>query len=173
MCCTNALLASGAFDQREVERRDDVLVYTTPPLEEDLVVIGPVRVELWATSSAPDTDFTAKLVDVHVDGYAQNVSEGIIRARYRNSNKEPSWITPGAAHDYTIDLGYTATVFQRGHRIRLEVSSSNFPHFDRNSNTARAFEQGEELQTATQQVLHDLAHPSQLVLRVARNIGIP
>ena len=173
MCCTNALLASGAFDQREVERRDDVLVYTTPPLEEDLVVIGPVRVELWATSSAPDTDFTAKLVDVHVDGYAQNVSEGIIRARYRNSKKEPSWITPGAAHDYTIDLGYTATVFQRGHRIRLEVSSSNFPHFDRNSNTARAFEQGEELQTATQQVLHDLAHPSQLVLRVARNIGIP
>ena len=126
MCCANDLLASGAFDQREVERRDDVLVYTTPSLEEALVVIGPVRVELWATSSAPDTDFTAKLVDVHVDGYVQNVSEGIIRARYRNSNEELSWITPGAVHDYTIDLGYTATVFRRGHRIRLEVSSSNF-----------------------------------------------
>ena len=139
MCCTNDLLPSGAFDQREVERRDDVLVYTTPPLEEDLAVIGPVRVNLWATSSAPDTDFTAKLVDVHVDGYAQNVSEGIIRARYRRSNEEPSWITPGAVHDYEIDLGYTATVFRKGHRVQLEVSSSNFPHFDRNPNTGHAF----------------------------------
>ena len=173
MCCANDLLASGAFDQREVERRDDVLVYTTPPLEEDLVVIGPVRVELWATSSAPDTDFTAKLLDVHVDGYVQNVSEGIIRARYRNSHEELSWITPGAAHDYTIDLGYTATVFRRGHRVGLEVSSSNFPHFDRNPNTAHAFGRNGQLQKATQQVLHDLAHPSQLVLRVAPNIDVP
>ena len=173
MCCANDLLASGAFDQREVERRDDVLVYTTPPLEEDLVVIGPVRVELWATSSAPDTDFTAKLVDVHVDGYVQNVSEGIIRARYRNSNEELSWITPGAVYDYTIDLGYTATVFRRGHRIRLEVSSSNFPHFDRNPNTAHAFGRDGQLQKATQRVLHDLAHPSQLILHGAPNIRIP
>ena len=173
MCCTNDLLASGAFDQRDVERRDDVLVYTTPPLEEDLVVIGPVRVDLWATSSAPDTDFTAKLVDVHLDGYAQNVSEGIIRARYRNSNEELSWITPGAAHDYTIDLGYTATVFRTGHRIRLEVSSSNFPHFDRNPNTAQVVGGSGELQKATQQVLHDLAHPSQLVLHSAPHIRVP
>ena len=173
MCCANDLLASGAFDQRVVERRDDVLVYTTPPLEEDLVVIGPVRVELWATSSAPDTDFTAKLVDVHVDGYVQNVSEGIIRARYRNSNEELSWITPGAVHDYTIDLGYTATVFRRGHRIRLEVSSSNFPHFDRNPNTAHPFGRDGQLQKATQRVLHDLAHPSQLILHGAPNIRIP
>ena len=132
-----------------------------------------MRVELWATSSAPDTDFTAKLVDVHVDGCAQNVSEGIIRARYRNSNEEPSWITPGAVHDYAIDLGYTATVFQKGHRIRLEVSSSNFPHFDRNPNTAHAFGRDEALRKATQQVLHDPAHPSQLVLQVAPNIRIP
>ena len=173
MCCVNDLLASGAFDQREVERRDDVLVYTTSPLEDDLVVIGPVGVELWATSSAPDTDFTAKLVDVHLDGYVQNVSEGIVRARYRNSREEVSWITPGAAHDYTIDMGYTATVFRRGHRIGLEISSSNFPHFDRNPNTAQAFGQSGQPQKATQQVLHDLAHPSQLVLYVAPNIRIP
>ena len=173
MCCTNDLLPSGAFDQREVERRDDALVYTTPPLEEDLAVIGPVRVELWATSSAADTDFTAKLVDVHVDGYAQNVSEGIIRARYRNSRGEPSWITPGAVHDYTIDLGYTATVFRRGHRIRLEVSSSNFPHFDRNPNTAQVFGSAAELRQATQHVLHDGEHPSQVVLQVAPNVRIP
>ena len=173
MCCTNDLLPSGAFDQREVEQRDDVLVYTTPPLDEDLTVIGPVRVELWAASSAPDTDFTAKLVDVHPDGYAHNVSEGIIRARYRNSDQRASWLTPGAVHDYTIDLGYTATVFRRGHRIRLEVSSSNFPHFDRNPNTATAFGEGAELERATQRVYHDAMHPSQLVLQVAPDIRAP
>ena len=173
MCCTNALLPSGAFDQREVERRDDVLVYSTPPLEDDLTVIGPVRVDLWATSSALDTDFTAKLVNVHADGYAQNVSEGIIRARYRNSNEEPSLITPGAVHDYEIDLGYTATVFRRGHRIRLEVSSSNFPHFDRNPNTGHNVAADAQLQEATQQVLHAGMHPSQVVLYVAPNIRIP
>ena len=173
MCCTNDLLPSGAFDQREVEQRDDVLVYTTPPLDEDLTVIGPVRVELWAASSAPDTDFTAKLVDVHPDGYAHNVSEGIIRARYRNSDQRASWLTPGAVHDYTIDLGYTATVFRRGHRIRLEVSSSNFPHFDRNPNTATAFGEGAELEPATQRVYHDAMHPSQLVVQVAPDIRAP
>ena len=173
MCCTNDLLPSGAFDQRQIEKRDDVLVYTTSPLEEDLVVIGPVQVELWATSSANDTDFTAKLVDVHVDGYAQNVSEGIIRARYRDSRKQQSWITPGAVHDYTIDLGYTATVFQAGHRIRLEISSSNFPHFDRNPNTADAFGRGSSMQSATQRVLHDQSHPSHLVLTVVPGVGSP
>ena len=173
MCCVNNLLPSGAFDQREVERREDVLVYTTPPLDEDLVAIGHVRVALWASSSAPDTDFTAKLVDVHPDGYAHNVSEGIIRARYRDSNEELSWITPGAVHDYGIDLGYTATVFRAGHRIRLEVSSSNFPHFDRNPNTAEVFGHGRELQAATQHVWHDAAHPSQLVIQVVPNIRMP
>jgi len=173
MCCTNDLLPSGAFDQREVEQRDDVLVYSTPPLEEDLTVIGPVQVELWATSSAPDTDYTAKLVDVHVDGYAQNISEGIIRARYRNSNEELSWITPSAVHDYEIDLGYTATVFRKGHRIRLEISSSNFPHFDRNPNTGHVFGQEAQLKKARQKVIHDTTHPSHLVFHVAPNIRVP
>ena len=173
MCCTNDLLPSGAFDQREVEQRGDVLVYTSAPLEEDLTVIGPVRVDLWAASSAPDTDFTAKLVDVHLDGYAHNVSEGIIRARYRNSEHRQSWLTPGAAHEFTIDLGFTATVFQRGHRIRLEISSSNFPHFDRNLNTAAPFGESAEMQTASQRVLHDAEHPSRLVLQVAPNVRAP
>ena len=127
MCCQNGLLASGAFDQREVERRQDVLVYTSEPLADDLTVIGPVQVRLWAASSATDTDFTAKLVDVHLDGYAHNVSEGIVRARYRNSDYQESWLTPGAAHDYTIDLGYTATVFRAGHRIRLENQLVELP----------------------------------------------
>ena len=173
MCCRNDMLASGAFDQRGVERRGDVLVYTTEPLEEDLTVIGPVQVELWAASSARDTDFTAKLVDVHLDGYAHNVSEGIVRARFRNSDYLESWITPGAVHDYTIDLGYTATVFRRGHRIRLEISSSNFPHFDRNLNTATVFGEGAEPVPATQRVLHDDLHPSQLVLQVAPDVRAP
>ena len=173
MCCRNDLLASGAFDQRAVERRGDVLVYTTEPLEEDLTVIGPVQVELWAASSARDTDFTAKLVDVHLDGYAHNVSEGIVRARYRNSDYLESWITPGAVHDYTIDMGYTANVFRKGHRIRLEISSSNFPHFDRNLNTATVFGEGAEPKTATQRVLHDDLHPSQLVLQVAPEVRAP
>ena len=173
MCCRNDLLASGAFDQRAVERRGDVLVYTTEPLEEDLTVIGPVQVELWAASSARDTDFTAKLVDVHLDGYAHNVSEGIVRARFRNSDYLESWITPGAVHDYTIDMGYTATVFRRGHRIRLEISSSNFPHFDRNLNTATVFGEGAESMPATQRVLHDDLHPSQLVLQVAPHVRAP
>ena len=167
------MLASGAFDQRAVERRGDVLVYTTEPLEEDLTVIGPVQVELWAASSAPDTDFTAKLVDVHPDGYAHNVSEGIVRARFRNSDYLESWITPGAVHDYTIDMGYTANVFGRGHRIRLEISSSNFPHFDRNLNTATPFGEGAEPQPAAQRVLHDDLHPSQLVLHVAPDVRAP
>ena len=173
MCCRNDMLASGAFDQRAVERRGDVLVYTSAPLEDDLTVIGPMRVELWAASSAPDTDFTAKLVDVHLDGYAHNVSEGIIRARYRNSDYLESWLTPGAVHDYTIDLGYTATVFRRGHRIRLEISSSNFPHFDRNPNTATVFGEGADLTAATQRVLHDDLHPSHLVLPVAPDVRAP
>ena len=173
MCCANDLAPSGAFDQREVERRDDVLVYSTAPLPEDLAIIGPVQVELWAASSARDTDFTAKLVDVHRDGYAHNVSEGIIRARYRNSDRVASWITPGAAHDYTVDLGYTATVFRQGHRIRLEISSSNFPHFDRNLNTAGTFGRDAESKPATQRVLHDDLHPSHLVLHVAPNVRVP
>ena len=173
MCCQNGLLASGAFDQREVERREDVLVYTSEPLAEDLTVIGPVEVRLWAASSARDTDFTAKLVDVHLDGYAHNVSEGIVRARYRNSDYLESWLTPGAAHDYTIDLGYTATVLRAGHRIRLEISSSNFPHFDRNPNTGDPFGQSAEVRTATQRVLHDDLHPSQLVLQVAPDVRAP
>ena len=173
MCCRNDRLASGAFDQRAVERRGDVLVYTTEPLDEDLTVIGPVQVELWASSSARDTDFTAKLVDVHLDGYAHNVSEGIVRARFRNSDYLESWITPGAVHDYTIDMGYTANVFRKGHRIRLEISSSNFPHFDRNLNTATPFGEGAEPKTATQRVLHDHLHPSQLVLQVAPEVRAP
>ncbi|RME92179.1 MAG: CocE/NonD family hydrolase, partial [Verrucomicrobia bacterium] len=159
-------LPSGPFDQTEIERRADVLVYTTPPLEEPVEVTGPVRLILYAASTAPDTDFTGKLVDVHPDGRAFNLCEGIIRARYRDSDTEPTLIEPGKVHRYEIDLWVTSNLFRRGHRIRLEVSSSNFPRFDRNPNTADPFAAAEHPVKATQTILHDADHPSHLLLPV-------
>ena len=135
LCCYPTGLPPGPFDQREIEARSDVLVYSTPPLERDFEVTGPVSVKLWAASSAPDTDFTAKLVDVEPDGFARNLTDGIIRARYRNSKSDPELIEPGRVYEYTIDLWATSNLFKAGHQIRLEISSSNFPRFDRNSNT--------------------------------------
>jgi putative CocE/NonD family hydrolase len=171
MCCIDDLLPSGPFDQSEIEQRGDVLVYTSAPLEKDLTVIGPVRVKLWATSSARDTDFTAKLVDVHHDGYAQNILDRVVRARYRWGSKlPPSLIQPGKAYEYTIDLGYTATVFQKGHRIRLEVSSSNFPHYARNQNTTSPVGADTRIEIARQSILHDAKHRSVLELPVVHRV---
>lgn len=174
MCCINDLLPSGAFDQRDVEQRGDVLVYTSEPLRQDLTVIGSVRVNLWATSSAPDTDFTAKLVDVHPDGYAQNILNRLARARFRHGSKlPPSLIEPGKAYAYDIELGNTATVFQKGHRIRLEVSSSNFPHYARNQNTASPVGSDAIVEIAQQSILHDARHQSVLELPVVPSVRKP
>jgi len=174
MCCVNDLLPSGAFDQTEIEARGDVLVYTSEPLKKDLTVIGPVRAKLWARSSAPDTDFTAKLVDVHPDGYAQNILDRIVRARFRLGSKlPPSFIEPGKAYEYSVELGNTATVFQAGHRIRLEVSSSNFPHYARNQNTASPVGSDAIVEIAHQSILHDGRHPSVLELPVVPRIRAP
>lgn len=173
LCC-GPLLERGAVDQSEVELRDDVLVYTSEPLTEDLAVIGPVSVALWAASSAYDTDFTAKLVDVHPDGIAHNVLDRIVRARFREgSRKPPQPITPGQAYEYRIDLGHTGTMFRAGHRVRLEISSSNFPHYDRNPNTGLPIGQESELRKATQTIHHDVEHPSFLEMPVAPGITIP
>jgi putative CocE/NonD family hydrolase len=157
---------AGPEDQTEVESRDDVLVYTTAPLEADLEVTGPVRLILWASSSARDTDFTGKLVDVHPDGKAYNLCEGIQRARYRRGTDRESLLTPGKRERFEIDLWVTSNVFLRGHRVRLEVSSSNFPRFDRNPNTGNPFGSDATLRPATQTILHDRAHPSHLLLPV-------
>ncbi len=159
---------SGAFDQRPTESREDVLVYTTPVLQQDVEVTGPIMVHLWATSSAPDTDFVARLVDVHPDGYAQNLTDGIIRARYRNFTKgeAPSLIEPGKAYEYEIDLWATSNVFKAGHRIRLDVTSSNFPRWDRNPNTGHDFGVDAELAVAHQAILHDREHVSYVVLPI-------
>lgn len=168
LCCDWEHLPPGPRDQKEVEARPDVLVYSTPPLDEDLEVTGPVTLDLFAKSSAVDTDFTAKLVDVGPDGTAFNLTEGILRARYRESTEgAPELITPGQVYECKIDLWSTSNVFLKGHRIRLEVSSSNFPRFDRNLNTGKDASTDATMVKATNTILHDNAHPSALVLPVA------
>jgi uncharacterized protein len=158
----------GPLDQSSVEVREDVLVYSTPALEQDMEVTGPITVHLWAASGAPDTDFVARLVDVHPNGYAQNLTDGIIRARYRNfaTGEAPSLIEPGIAYEYEIDLWATSNVFKAGHRIRLDVTSSNFPRWDRNPNTGHAFGADAELAVAHQTILHDRQHASYVVLPI-------
>jgi putative CocE/NonD family hydrolase len=166
LCCYPSQLPPGAFDQRPVEFRPDVLVYKTEPLEQDVEVTGPVQLTLWASTSALDTDFTAKLVDIYPDGYARNLTDGIIRARYRTSTDKARPITPGEPTEYTIDLWATSNLFQRGHRIALEVSSSNFPRFDRNLNTGHDLGVDAEMQPAVQRIFHDVERPSRLVLPI-------
>jgi len=156
----------GVQDQRPVEERPDVLVYTSEPLERPLEVTGPVTVALWASSSAIDTDFTAKLIDVHPDGYARNLLDAIIRARYRESSSAPKLMEAGKPYLFTIDLWATSNVFLPGHRIRLEISSSNFPRFDRNLNTGEAFGEGTKGITARQNVFHQADMASYVLLPV-------
>jgi hypothetical protein len=156
----------GQFDQRAVEARPDVLCYTTPPLERDLEVTGPVTVRLWATSTAPDTDFTAKLVDVAPDGAALNLCDGIARARYHHGFERVTLLSPGTPVELEVDLAGTSNVFLRGHRIRLEVSSSNFPRFDRNTNTGGTIAGESAVRVAMNAILHDAQHPSHVLLPV-------
>jgi len=142
------------------------LCYTSEPLTQALEVTGPITVRLHAASSAPDTDFTAKLVDVRPDGYARNIADGIIRARYRDARANPRPIIPGVVYAYTIDLWSTSHVFHPGHRLRVEIASANFPRFDRNPNTGHPLFGDAELQTATQTIFHDAVHASHIVLPV-------
>jgi len=153
-------------DQRPLDGRHDVLVYQTPPLERDVEVTGPVALKLWASSSAPDTDFTAKLIDVHPDGVAVNLCYGIMRARYRDGYGNPSLIEPGRPYEYSVKMMPAGVLFRRGHRIRLDVASSDFPNFDRNHNTGADFWSDAELSVAHQTVLHDREYPSRLILPV-------
>ncbi|HUQ95222.1 MAG TPA: CocE/NonD family hydrolase [Bryobacteraceae bacterium] len=137
-CCNPKIFAWGPMDQRNVEKRKDVLVYTGPELKQDTEVTGPIKVVLYVSTSARDTDFTAKLVDVHPDGRAINLTDGILRLRYREGLETAVLAEPGKTYGVTIDAGVTSNVFLAGHRIRLEISSSNFPRFDRNFNTGKA-----------------------------------
>ena len=167
LCCYAAAVPGGAFDQSAVEARSDVLVYTTEVLTEDVEVVGPISLTLYASSSALDTDFTAKLVDVDECGcLARNLTDGIIRARYRESRSQPVLLTAGKVYEYTIDMWSTANVFKAGHRIRLEVSSSNFPRFDRNHNTGHDLFADAETRPALQTVMHESGMASHLTLPV-------
>ena len=154
----------GPREQSRIEARDDVLCYTTPPLDAPITIAGPVDVELWAVTDGLDTDWTAKLVDVYPDGRAISLCDGIVRARFRDSLSDPTLLTPGEPTRYTIELANTAVRFEAGHRVRLQISSSNWPRFDANPNMGRSNMDETELRPAVQQVLHDADHPSALHL---------
>ena len=165
-CCSPHIVPWGPQDQRSIEMRGDVLVYTSQVLEEDVEVTGPIEVVLYAATDGPDTDFTAKLVDVFPTGYSMNLCDGIQRARYRDSRTTPTLLEAGKVYEYRIEVGVTANVFRAGHQIRLEISSSNFPRFDRNPNTGNVYGVDAELRAARQTVHHSKAFPSHLRLPV-------
>ncbi len=156
----------GMFDQRDIERRNDVLVYSTNVLKQDIEVTGPVKVILYAATDARDTDWTAKLVDVYPDGRAFNLCDGIVRARYHKDSLNPELINPGQVYRYEIELWATSNVFLPGHKIRVEISSSNFPRCDRNPNTGNEFGRDSAINIAHQTVYHDTKYPSHLILPV-------
>ena len=165
-CCSPEIVPWGPYDQRGVEMRHDVLCYTSEPLAEDLEMTGPIELLLYAATDGLDTDWTAKLVDVSPTGYARNLCDGIIRARYRQGMSGTALLEPGAVYEYRIEVGVTGNLFRAGHRIRLQVSSSNFPRFDRNPNTGNEFGIDQELRAARQTVYHGPRHPSHLRLPV-------
>ncbi|KON30061.1 hypothetical protein AC482_04870 [miscellaneous Crenarchaeota group-15 archaeon DG-45] len=156
----------GPDDQRPVERRDDVLVYTGEVLDGEVEVTGSVKGRLYAASDCVDTDFTMKLVDVFPNGYAMKLVDGVIRARFRESYERPTLLEPGRIYGYDIDLWYTSNLFKRGHRIRVEVSSSQFPKSDPNPNTGNPIGMDAEVRIAQQTIYHDGARPSHIILPI-------
>ena len=164
-CCGTPTL-SGPRDQKEIESRNDVLVYTSDFLKEEIEVTGPVKVVLYASSDALDTDFTAKLVDIYPDGKAYNMAEGILRARYREGLSNPMLLEPGKVYKFEIDLVGTSVAFQRGHRIRVDITSSHFPQYDRNPNTGEPFGSSGKPKVAHQTIYHSGVHSSHVVLPV-------
>jgi uncharacterized protein len=167
-CCEEAVTPVGPYDQRPVERRKDVLCYTSEPMAEPLEVTGPVSVTLWAATNALDTDWVARLVDVHPDGRAINLTEGILRASYRNGVQHRELLERDAVTEYRIDLRATSNVFLPGHRVRVDVASSSFPLWDRNPNTGLTSADARlaDLAPATQAVFHDAARPSHVTLPI-------
>jgi putative CocE/NonD family hydrolase len=164
-CCGTPTQA-GPKDQRPVEARHDVLVYTSEPLGTPVAIAGPVRMKLFASTDSRDTDWMVKLVDVHPNGFAMNIAEGILRARFRNGLDKMELLTPGRAYEFEVDMAGTANVFKPGHRIRVDITSSNFPQFDRNPNTGDDLGSSERVRTAKQTVYHGGTHASHIVLPV-------
>jgi len=165
-CCTPEIVSWGAYDQRPVEARSDVLCYTSESLPVSIEITGPITLVLFAATDGLDTDWTAKLIDVSPSGYAMNLCDGIIRARYRDGMREPTLLEPGQVYRYEIEVGVTSNVFDAGHCVRLEISSSNFPCYDRNLNTGNHLASDTTMRTASQTVLHTHSHPSHVRMPV-------
>jgi putative CocE/NonD family hydrolase len=170
VCCTGNAVSGGAFDQRKIEERPDILVYSTEPLKEGIEVSGPIEVTLYVSSDAKDTDFTVKLIDVYPDGRAYNLDETIQRMRYRNGYDKPLvWMENGKVYKVTLQPMTTSNYFEAGHRIRLEVSSSNFPRFDRNLNTGGKNYDESQSVVARNAVHHSKQYPSEIKIMVIKN----
>jgi len=157
-------VGGGVRDQRTKSQREDVLHYTSAPLARRLEITGPLQLELHASTDAVDTDFVAILCDVHPDGFVQNLAEGLVRGRFRDDYDEPTLLTPGEVYRFTIELGNISHVVQAGHCLRLLVTSSDFPRWDRNTNTGERPAAASRTQQAQQTIMHDQAHPSRLIL---------
>lgn len=172
-CCLLGITPMGPADQRLAESLNSVLVYSGPLLREPVTVAGRVGAVLWVATDAPDTDFTVKLVDVFPDGRAINLTSGILRMQYRDSRENPSLLVPGEVYRIRVDGGSTAATFRPGHRVRVEISSSNFPCWDRNTNSGNnpMKDTYGEIRTATQQVFHDRDRPSHVLLPVSGGAG--
>jgi putative CocE/NonD family hydrolase len=166
VCCTGNAVQGGAFDQQKMETRPDILVYSTEPLKEGVEVSGPVDVTLYVSSDVKDTDFTVKLLDVYPDGRAYNLDETIQRVRYRDGYDKQVWMEPGTVYKVSLSPMTTSNYFDAGHRIRIEISSSNFPRFDRNLNTGGHNYDEVESRAAHNVVHHSKQHPSEVKLLV-------
>src|SRR5205085_8899457 len=164
-CCGTPTLA-GPKDQRPLASRKDILVYTGQPLNESLAIAGPVKMKLFAATDGPDTDWVVKLIDVAPNGFAMNICEGILRARYRRGTDKMELLKPNEVYEYEIDLVGTANVFLPGHRMRVDVTSSHFPQFDCNPNTGEAFGMSDKVHVAKQTIFHTAQRPSQIILPV-------
>jgi uncharacterized protein len=172
VCCTGTAIQPGAFDQRKMEAREDVLVYTSEPFPEGTELSGPIEPTLYVSSDAKDTDFTVKVVDVYPDGKAYNLDESIQRLRYREGyDKSAVWMEAGKVYKATLQPLNTSNYFEAGHRLRIEVSSSNFPRFDRNLNTGGNNYDEEKGVVAHNAVHHSKQYPSQVVVTVVKHEG--
>jgi uncharacterized protein len=173
VCCTGNAITAGAFDQRKTEARADVLVYTTPPFERGTEISGPIEPTLYVSSDVKDTDFTVKVLDVYPDGRAYNLDESIQRMRYRDGYEKPlAWMAPGKVYKVTLQPLTTSNYFEAGHRLRIEVSSSNFPRFDRNLNTGGNNYDEAKGVVARNAVHHSKRYPSQITVTVVEKAGI-
>ena len=168
MCCTGTAIQGGAFDQHQMETRDDILVYTTEPFKDGVEVTGSIETTLYVSSDAKDTDFTVKIVDVYPDGRAYNLDETILRARYREGFDKEIMMEKGKVYKLTLSSMSTSNYFAPGHSIRIEVSSSNFPRFERNLNTGGNNYDEKQGVVAHNQIHHSILYPSQIRLPIVK-----